>query len=72
MATTSSSIARRLNNYRGLNIWQDVIYRLPGYDEAATEALDPDCRSDRFALTDGRTFRYVDDGLRFWVEDTTN
>jgi hypothetical protein len=48
-----------LNSYVGDNLWEDVLLRdIPGYDEAATERLDPGgARSDVF-VADGLTYRY--------------
>lgn len=40
----------------GDNIWQDVIFSLDGYDEAATDLIDEGA-SDRF-VADDVTYRY--------------
>ena len=42
----------------GRDIWQDVILRLDGYDEAATDEADPNCASNRF-VSDGVLYEYV-------------
>ena len=54
-------------NWDGANIWEDVIYTLPGYDDAATDRIEHGT-GDRF-VADGRVYRYhpakgewVDDG----------
>jgi len=53
-----------LNNYRGDDVWQDVILDLPGYDADATEAIDPYADSDRF-VADGVVYQY-DAASRAW------
>jgi len=48
-----SEILNALNDYEregGDNIWQDVIYHLPEFDEAATDALGSSNRGDRIVL----------------------
>ena len=39
----SSSVQQALADYRGDDVWADVILRLEGYDEAATALLEPVC-----------------------------
>ena len=46
-----------LNDYMGLDIWGDPINQLPGYDEKATQELDPGHRSD-VVVIDGVTYRW--------------
>ncbi len=50
-------VAATLNAYAGDddrdNIWQDVIYRLPGFDQRATEQADPDFRGETVILESG-------------------
>ena len=60
------NVVDMLNSYSGSgdNIWQDVILDLPGYDEAATEAIDPSGASDRF-VADGVIYAY-DAASRAW------
>ncbi len=50
------------------NIWNDVIYGLPGYDEAATEILDSGGGSDTFALEDGTMFYWDQQRGSRWFE----
>ena len=57
------NIVSVLNDYRGPDIW-DVIQDLPGYDEDATEALDPGAASDRF-VAGGVIYQY-DAATRTW------
>ena len=49
-------IADTLSYYDGDNIWQDVILGLPGYDPAATGAVDHHYTSDGF-VADGIVYR---------------
>ena len=42
-----------LNTYDGGNIWQDVIRRLPEYNDALTASCDPTDQCDVIGLTDG-------------------
>jgi hypothetical protein len=46
-----------LNDYVGGDIWDDLINQLPGYDEKATQELDPGHRSD-VVVIDGVTYRW--------------
>ena len=39
-ADTTTATIEALDTYAGDNIWQDVILRLDGYDETATDAID--------------------------------
>lgn len=68
---TPDQIGEQLNRYEadnadddfdhGPNIWEDLIFRLPGYDEIATQEIDPAYYSDQFVVNiDGRqvAFRY--------------
>lgn len=64
----STQILDQLNSYGGNNIWEDVIRRLPGYDEAATAALDPSYASD-VAVIAGTTYRYDGQSQR-WIEQS--
>ena len=50
---TITDILANLNNYRGENIWQDVIYSF-GIDEDATDEVD-EGRSDVFGVILGGT-----------------
>jgi len=66
-------ILEALNAYEaeGDNIWQDVIYHLPEFNEDATLALDRSNRSDRIVLDiDGRWVEvYYDYSRARWVAD---
>lgn len=53
-----------LNDYVGLDIRGDLINQLPGYDEAATQELDPAYRSD-VAVIDGVIYRW-DQQQQIW------
>jgi hypothetical protein len=55
---TATEILAQLNSYDGDNLWEDVVRALPNYDDAATEAADPDCHSDIIVLTDGTALYY--------------
>lgn len=46
----------------GNNPWGEGLQELPGYDEAATAALDPSYRSDVSAFADGSILRSPFDG----------
>lgn len=62
MTKPIADVLGKLNGYDGDNIWQDLILRdIDGYDEAATEALDPHGYSDRFVAA-GATYRLGADG----------
>lgn len=65
MNTATQQVLARLNSYAGDNIWEDVILRIDGYDEAATAELDPHSYSDRF-VAGGVEYRYRRDTLG-WV-----
>lgn len=50
----------------------DIILSLPEYDEATTDRIDPDYRSDRFALTDGTMIEHTPGKFGGWkVADTS-
>lgn len=51
-----------LNSYSG-DVWE-IIPDIPGYDEAATAAIDPGAASDRFAAA-GAIYRF-DAASRAW------
>lgn len=55
--TAEQTVIDTLNAYEGDNIWQDVVLNIPGYDEDATEAIDPSGASDRF-VAGGVTYRH--------------
>lgn len=55
---TKTQILEKLNTYTGDNIWEDVIRGLPEYDDAATDAADPNYDSDIVVLTDGTEINY--------------
>lgn len=63
----STQTLTALNAYNGINIWQDVILTLDGYDETATEAIDPNGQSDRFVAA-GITYRY-DPAEKCWISE---
>lgn len=52
---TRARAVEELNSYTGDNIWEDVIYRIPGYNSEATSRIDPSFSSDRFVAA-GVTF----------------
>ncbi len=54
---TSIEILEALNTYDGINIWDDVILCIPGYDEEATDLIDVGY-SDRF-IADGIEYRHA-------------
>jgi len=58
------NIVSVLNDYRGPDIWEDVIREIPEYDEAATEEIDPGAASDRF-VAGGVIYQY-DAATRTW------
>jgi hypothetical protein len=47
-----------LNEYEGENLWEDVARHIPGYDETATQELDPTYQSNVIALRDGTVLRH--------------
>lgn len=51
------SILKALNTYTGDNIWVDLIRQLDGYDNDATNLIDPSYSSDRF-IAAGVEYRY--------------
>lgn len=51
--TTITAILDRINGYVGDNLWEDVIYGLPGFDGDATEAADRAGESDTIVFADG-------------------
>ncbi|MDF3284984.1 hypothetical protein [Gordonia sp. N1V] len=76
---TPQEIADQLNAYQTShsadgsdgpvdNIWQDLIYGLDAYDPEATEAADPDSRSDVVVLTDGSTIRWDQQAGQWYVD----
>ncbi len=48
-------ITNQLNDYDGPNIWEDVIYHLPGFDGAATDAVNRGDSDD-----------FVAGGVHYW------
>lgn len=48
------TITEQLNTYSGDNVWQDVILKLDGYDETATDQIDT-----------GDNTRFVADGVEY-------
>ena len=72
--TRLQAILEELNAYEeegGDNIWQDIVYHLPEFNEDATLALDRSNRSDRIVLDiDGRRVEvYYDYPRARWVAD---
>lgn len=67
MPTSSlDAILRKLNDYDGDNIWQDVIGKLAELDPVATESFDPfDSGATTFFLSGGECVRY-DQPSRQW------
>ena len=63
---TITNILAKLNNYRGQNIWQDVIYSF-NLDEDATDEVDTG-RNDVFGVILGgtRTFFHYDPQSGEW------
>lgn len=53
----TAAVLAALNDYTGDNIWQDVIYDLPGFDEEGTDAADPSWSSTQF-VAGGLTYRW--------------
>lgn len=61
---TPAEIEDALNDYEthhpfpwdGYDVWEHVIYRIPGYDEERTRILDPGDLGDRF-VADGIAYR---------------
>lgn len=52
----TDEILAALNAYEGSNIWEDLIRSIPGYDDLATEIIDPACYNNIFVLEDNSTF----------------
>lgn len=57
---TTEEILNKLNNYKGKNIWQDVIKNLTNHD--VSEFPNP---TDEFKTDDGRTFSFVIEEMRW-------
>jgi hypothetical protein len=55
---TVTEFVSQLNEYRGDNIWEDVIRHHPDYDDDATAEADPTGASDTICLTDGTIIDY--------------
>lgn len=62
----ATAVLYALNHYGGDNPWGQIVYRLPGFDEQATDAIDTG-QSDRF-VADGITYRY-EPTAGGWVTD---
>jgi hypothetical protein len=60
----TGTLIAALDEYEGEDVWEDIIH-VHGFDEAATTAVDPNYRSDRFVLVDG-TLVECDERSRTW------
>ncbi len=64
----TQQIVDLLNAYKGDNIWQDVIWDLPEYDDEATSDEVDQGRNDGLVLTNGTVIAYRYQDPAGWYE----
>ena len=71
MAAAAAEAVNRYEEDHGPNLWEDVIWDLPGVDRDMTDRIDPWCASDLVAFEDGSVLGYTPSHQRWSVLDCT-
>lgn len=64
-------VVKKLNEYGGDNIWQDIIWHLPNYDDEMTHMCDPNYRGTIVVFNNGTYIEY-DEPKQRWESGSDN